>query len=266
MSLTYIAQLNPEAERDIDGELSLMGFGTSGSILYIAISLLGGNSLRAQRTVEYPGIQYGQNVSSRNEITRWFGVSILVLLYFPQVVTSGIDNDWGFGINPLNESWICDSTLRISPTYISVKFLPMLAVIITAVVVTLISWSIQPLLWFIVSKVRDGKVPISIRRGLITQNLHSLLQLHRMAIQQISDYKFSRTWDTIPRFEGTNSMDVGKAPLYGVSRFFSEQESVSRDQEDHMNMKDESKVKDLHATLLRSRNEAEEIYDIGHVR
>ena len=61
-------------------------------------------------------------------------------------------------------------------------------------------------------------------------------------------------------------MDVGKAPLYGVSRFVSEQESVSRDQEDHLNMRYVSKDKDLHATLVPSRNEAVEIYDIGHVR
>ena len=147
MSRTYVAQLNPESKRDIDGELLLIVFGTFDSILHTAIGLLGGNSLRAQRTLEYPGIQYAQNVSSRNEITRWFGVSILVLLYFPQVVTSGIDNDWGFGINPLNESWICDSTLRISPTHVSVKFFPVLTVIIPAVLVTVISWSIQPLLW-----------------------------------------------------------------------------------------------------------------------
>lgn len=254
-----------DTDRDLGVELLLIEFGARAPLLYSAITGLGGNAIRAERSV-MNSIQYDQNVSSRNEITRWFGVSLLFFLYMPQMWTSGTDNDWGFGIVPLNQSWICDSTLWTYPTYVSAKVVPVIAVIVAALVITLISWMLERMLWCIASKTHGVKVSKSIGKGLVTQNLHNLLQLHRMAIQRVSNYKFSRTLDTIPHFEETGASDNEERPLYGITRSLSEDELLGGDRVEVMDTTDRKGGRDLYATLLRSHEQAMDIYDINRIR
>src|SRR5437762_12482599 len=117
MYQAYSAQFDLAiVERDFAGEWLLFILGLYPSPMYRSIDALGGNVVRAQKSVSSGGLQYDQNVSTRNEVSRWFGTSILFSLYVADMVTSGTDNDWGYGINhSADEVWFCDSTLRFSP-------------------------------------------------------------------------------------------------------------------------------------------------------
>src|SRR5215471_4871434 len=110
MFTAYTAELDPQvAEKDLNGEWLLYILGLYPSPIYRAIDALSGNTVHAERTVNSGGVQLDGNVSTRREVSRWYGVSILYTLYMADMVTSGTDNDWGFGISPLlDEVWFCD--------------------------------------------------------------------------------------------------------------------------------------------------------------
>ena len=55
------------------------------------------DSVSRASAILYYGIQ-SQNVSTRSEVTQWFSVAILYNLQSAQLLTSGTENDWGFGI------------------------------------------------------------------------------------------------------------------------------------------------------------------------
>ena len=66
---------------------------------------------------------FPQNVSTRSEVTRWFGVSIFYTLYMADILISGIDNNFGVGIIPFRDAWFCDNTSHVTPGYLSLEFL-----------------------------------------------------------------------------------------------------------------------------------------------
>ena len=71
-----------------------------------------------------PGLQLEQpeNITTRNEVTRWFRVAILDLLYVANMLTSGNENNAGLGIIPFPDSvWICENTLRETSPYVSIR-------------------------------------------------------------------------------------------------------------------------------------------------
>lgn len=76
--------------------LFIWGFGPSALVL--TDGSLGVDIINAQKTVIPGSIQCGnlQTVSTRTEVTRWFGVALLYALNGANVLTSGTDNDWGF--------------------------------------------------------------------------------------------------------------------------------------------------------------------------
>lgn len=178
------------------------------SPLSAALDKLAGNSIRAQATLETYGTQFGslQNVSTRSEVTRWFGTVILNLLYTAQVFTSGSDNDWGFGIQQYSpDIWLCNQTLRLTSDFISVNLTGAFLLVLVETVIIVLSYTVYPILLYLVnqSKYRDA---------LIAQRLRNVLQLHRIAIQEVYGHRFTGTMDEIPKAEKSDLL----APVYGI--------------------------------------------------
>lgn len=207
------------ADDDLYSDILLFVEGFTPSALNIIYQGLAGNVLNAQKTV-IGSIQYGlpQNISTRTEFTRWFGVAILNALNVPSMLTSGIDNDWGYGIEPLPDLfWFCDKTLRISPLHVSVYMLPLILIIVGSIVLTSVSYLLDPFLLFVVMIVyRSSSWTQQIQHALVNKNLHNLLQLHRIAVEGTTKQKFERTAENIPNVRGRDSRDAGYAPIYGV--------------------------------------------------
>ena len=84
-------------------------------------------------------------------------------MYVAQMLTSGNDNDWGFGINQLaDNTWFCDRTLRISPMYKSVTLLALSLIIFGVMLISIVSFTLRPLLWLIVTTARETELTQSI--------------------------------------------------------------------------------------------------------
>ena len=170
----------------------------------------------AQGTV-FANIQFGfpQNVSTRSEVTRWFGVSILYTLYMADILTSGTDNDFGLGIIPFRDAWFCDKTLRVTPGYSSLKFLDLFLMLLMEILIIIFSYVLVPMLKLYANtlKKRETESIQDIRDSLASLAQHNLLQQHRIAVEHTTDQRFRGTLDTIPSYPGQNS---GRAPAYVV--------------------------------------------------
>ena len=132
---------------DLDTESLLFWYSFNPSILFLPLKNLAGLTLQAQTTVQN-GIQNGlpEKLSTRVEVTRWFGISILRALQIPQMFTSEGENDWGLGIIRLTDDvWVCDSTLRTSASYTAINVVGLSLIFGMGVLIILFSWFIQPL-------------------------------------------------------------------------------------------------------------------------
>ena len=209
MSITY----GPLGRQDIDliSDLILFDFGIYPS----ALALVYGNLaeiINARKTlngyVQSAGPQY---VSTRTEVTRWFGVAILKLLNTANVLT-GTDNDWGFGISLSEDSsYFCDKTLRISPSYVSVYLGALLLLFFGVVVIAVIAHWIDDLILLLSGRSRQKSTDDPLRAVLDTQKLHRVLQLHRLFVEKTSEQTFKTPSGAIPVLEGPGS---GTPPSY----------------------------------------------------
>ena len=208
MSITY-----GPLRQDIDllSDLILFDFGIYPS----ALALVYGNLaeiINARKTlngyVQSAGPQY---VSTRTEVTRRFGVAILKLLNTANVLT-GTDNDWGFGISLSEDSsYFCDKTLRISPSYVSVYLGALLLLFFGVVVIAVIAHWIDDLILLLSGRSRQKSTDDPLRALLDTQNLHRVLQLHRLFVEKTSEQTFKTPSGEIPVLEGPGS---GTPPSY----------------------------------------------------
>jgi hypothetical protein len=262
----------------LDGFFLLLQQNSVNGFIFQAISNLAGNTLRAQATMN-GGTQIGDpsNLTARIELTRWFGVSVIYSLYLAQMVTSGTDNDRGFGIMPFPSNpthWVCSGTLRISSEFTSLDLTSIILFIVGAAIVILTSYMMQPTLFYISSRnLKTAKSQSSwkkvIRESLIGYELHSLLQLHRIAIQSTYGYCFRDTIGEVPVDRLKNA-----APIYGITYENDDYElrglvPTVEDGEDGQNPSSSpehaivsSSTKVLLATMLRSQEERVENYDV----
>lgn len=199
---------------DLASDWFLLEFGINPSALLVMYSALGVDVLNAQKTL-LGGVQYSapQNISTRTEVTRWFGVAMLYLLNGANVLTSGTDNDWGFGITPFSDAfYFCDKTLRMSTHYVSVYlgalFLLLLGAAFIAAIAHWLGWLLT-----LVSRLFRKSSARRIRDAIEMENFHSVLQLHRLFVEATSEQRL--TSGDIPIVQGRGS---GIAPRYGAER------------------------------------------------
>jgi hypothetical protein len=197
---------------------------TASSTFYIT-EYLGQNSLRAASTLTSGGVQFGTNatITTRAETTRWFGTLIFFYLYLAQIATSGVDNDWGFGIRPLPAKqgrmhWVCSNTLISSASFTSLNLNAVLLLLVSSILIIAGSYAAQPILWRFSSlnRVEKGKPAApqkkATQEAVLALCLHGVLQLHRIAVEKTYKMRFQNTTGTVPVPE------TGKiVPTYGVS-------------------------------------------------
>lgn len=196
------------------------------SVFTIALTQLTGNTLIAGQTV-FGNTQFGdpRNVSTRTEVTRWFGVAMLTALNIAQFYTSSnTDNEWEYGIVKLpNTCWFCDKTLRIDPLYVSVYMRTLLLILFGVLAVSLLAYFLDWLLLHIAKVFLKSSICNRIDGIIKSKNLHSFLQLHRIGVEATSDQTFLETQGEIPVLEGRDS---GMAPRYNL-RMHDVEESIS---------------------------------------
>lgn len=254
---------------DLDTEFLLFSYSFNPSLLFLPLNRLAGLTLQAQTTVQQ-GIQYGlpEKISTRVEVTRWFGISILRALHSPELFTSKNENDWGFGIDRLaDDAWVCDSTLRIAASYTAINIVGLSLIFGIGVLIILFSYLLQPLLWYILKK--SGKPwSLSARDTLISQNLHSGLQLHRIAVEETSNQTFLGTLDVVPVVRGCDSKDPGRAPVYGVTKRSITSPTRSNIEDPGNSGSKSANIDDEqpYATILRDSRERKSTYDVRDVR
>jgi hypothetical protein len=198
---------------------------TASSTFYIT-EYLGQNAIRAASTLATGGIQFGTNatVTTRAEVTRWFGSLIFFYLYLAQVATSGADNNWGFGIKPLPATqgqmhWVCSSTLISSASFTSLNLNAVVILLLSSILIIASTYAAVPILWRFSSlnHVEKGN-PVSPQKkpaqeAVLALCLHQVLQLHRIAVEKTYKTRFQNTTGTVPIPE------TGRiVPIYGVSR------------------------------------------------
>ena len=202
----YKAWKSQKAQDVADVLLFILGM--SPSIFIIVFQGMAGNILKAQKTV-FDTIQFG-NVSTRTEVTRWFGTAMLNALNTAQVYTSDTDNDWGLGIEKFSDQiWFCDKTLRIDPLYVSLYMRSLLLILFGILIIWLIAHFHESLIFLICRIFPKSPTCQWMHRTIRTKNLHFLLQLHRIAVEATSEQRFVDTPEKIPTFEGPGS---GKPP------------------------------------------------------
>jgi hypothetical protein len=189
------------------------------SVIDNVLDGLVGNNLYASRTVGSNGLQYGNphNITTRQEVTRWFGIGILFALNLAQLATSGV-NDWGGGIwdfkNATGHHFVCDGTLRITSDYTSVNLLGLLILALLMLLVIVASYAIGPLLRLLISRLPEHSHS-DFRRAFISQRLRLILQLHRSVVEGKADIQFTGTLDVVPRLL---KHPMPPALKYGVQR------------------------------------------------
>ena len=195
---------------DLTLDMLLLLSGASESAFGAAYLSLGGNLINAEKTL-MGGIQMGnpQNISTRTEVTCWFGITVLYSLNMAKMFTSGTDNDWGFGIEQWpDQFWFCDKTLRIDPLYVSVYIVPLLIILFVSGFVALVSAFFDSILLLITQIAKTG---YWIQGAVEVKNSHQVLQLHRIGVELTTEQRFRQTTDAIPIFKGPGS---GEAPRY----------------------------------------------------
>lgn len=248
------------------------------SLYNVLINGLVGDKMSAEKTVNDNGFQYqlSRNVTTRAELTRWFGIQVLHTLYIAQAFTSGTDNDFGFGVSPTVWTWLCESVLRDSTTYTTVRLIQMVFYITAALAVIGISYAVPWLLQFKAAKTPNVRSNRLIRDALVFQASHTLLQIHRIAVEQVTGQKFKQTLASIPLVIGNGRHDPGFAPSYGVK---TDSETSDAGTEliplTQTNAESEADVDEetdsyssvqRYATMLRPKERGCEFYDVKSVR
>ena len=187
-----VSHITPLRRLYLDGDIDLFVRSLHPAPLYRALEGLSGNILYAQVTV-LANTQFGfpQNVSTRSEVTRWFGVSMLYSLYMADILTSGTDNDLGFGIIPFRDAWFCDNTLRVTPGYSSLKFLDLCLMLLMEMLIILFSYTLVPMLKLYANNLnmRESESIQNIRESLSSLAQHNVLQQHRIAVENTTDQR-----------------------------------------------------------------------------
>ena len=266
--LSILQRWNPEAARALGTDWNLFAASAFPTIR-LGLDGLTGLGLRASKSVDVGGFQVGDvhNITTRAEATRWFGVSMLYRLYSAQIFTSGVENDWGFGVSPIpslegTQHWVCSKTLRIASTYASLNFSGLIGLIVFAVVLIALSFTVEPFLFWVVSRQsKDLKASHpTLKRALLSKSLHDALHLHRIAVEKTYAYRFSRAANH-------------EAPIYGVKAeetFFGDQDArIGRDLyqsglRNEPNSSRSSKV--LWATMLQAEDEYVGDYNLRRLR
>jgi hypothetical protein len=222
MWASYIAnQPNSQELTNLHTDYALLTFHLYPSVIYQALSGLGATVLSAQNSIHFPGIQYGvaENITTRREFTRWFGVVLLDILYAANTLTSGIDNNVGLGINPYDDGiWFCDNTLRYVSTYVSIKVLDLLVILFLVGGITVVSYALPRCLYlFIRSMGQQDNWWKWIGAPLISFTLHDVMHLYRVALKETTGQDLRGTLSPMPVFEGMTRRDGGKAPYYGIA-------------------------------------------------
>ena len=195
---SHLDSLDENTAQALSDDMNL--FYPTSAIGSIPMSLhdLVGNILRASATVEQGGVQLGtpENVTTRAEVTRWFGFSILFRLYSAKTFTSGSDNDWGSGIIPLPTfdegavHWVCYSTLRTSSQYTSLNLDALIIAITISIFIIVVSYALEPVLSYLVGwqkvEKRRSRWKSAIQGALVAHDRLELLQLHRIAAEKRS--------------------------------------------------------------------------------
>ena len=168
-----------------------------------AILALGGNAIKAQASIMSIsgfGLQMENNLTAQSEITRWFGIVMLDYLYRAEKFTSGQSN-YGFGtIEPLGangqQHYLCTQTLHTTTQYQSANLILLIILVAGCLVVIAVSYSIVPALYWLVATrksrntatIRPDQSRHSLReriqRALVTNDLHDLNQLYRIAVEK----------------------------------------------------------------------------------
>jgi hypothetical protein len=204
---------------DLDLDFLLLTYGINPSITQSALFGLGGNALRAQQST-LMGFQVGlsQNVTTRIEVTRWFGVAMLYVLNTAYMFTSGTANNWRFGIQRFADAaWVCDSTVRYNSGYTSVKLFNLLIITLLVVMITTVSYGIQPVLGYFALKATNYKWTKQILDSYISLSLHGILQLHRIAVEETTGQRFDSQLHGIPIIRRQpHTRNAGVAPVYGI--------------------------------------------------
>jgi hypothetical protein len=193
-------------------DMQLFVLGMSPSIFQSVFQFMAGNILNAQQTAA-SSVQYGnpQNISTRTEVTRWFGIAMLSALNMAEMYTSGTDSDWGLGIIKFpDQYWFCDKTLRTDPLYVSVYVHTLLLILFGAALVELIAHFLHPVIYKLAPK---SPTVQWIYQASIVKDLHNLLHLYRNAVEATSGQRFSDKSEEIPIFKGPGA---GIAPRYGL--------------------------------------------------
>ena len=253
---------------ELDSEMALWEWAFFwGSVFAGPLQGLGGSILNAQKTV-YLGSQEApaENLTTRAEVTRWFGVQMLYTLYIAQQLTSGTLNDAGEGITIYpDDVWWCCNTLRISQEYVSFYVIPLVVILVTVLAVTAFSFSLRPLLWAIVDRIHESRVSQSIRKALVSQQLHGNLQLHRLVAESSTSQRFTQTLWQIPIVGSSDPEDLsycGRAPNYAVTRMPADlvDELQGEDKGD-----EEEKKPFLIATILQNNELREAVFEYNDV-
>jgi hypothetical protein len=177
---SYSKRINSEIERrSLKIDYYMLTWNLRPTTIYTAVNNLGLNALRAQRTLLMPGLQEAlpQNVNTKIEVTRWFGVTVLNILNSAYILTSGTDNNWDFGIRAFPDNvWVCDSTLRFSSEYTSVKLFNLVTILLLIFAITVVSYGLQPLFGYCVYIIRRKPWSYALEERFVSLSLHGLLQ------------------------------------------------------------------------------------------
>jgi hypothetical protein len=140
-------------------------------------------------------------------------LSMLYRLYSAQIFTSGVDNDWGFGVVPIKSlegpvHWVCSSTLRMSSTHTSINFAGVIGLLILSLAIITASFTFRRILLFLFRRSK-GTAKLRLQQAMLADRLRGVLQLHRIAVEKTYGYRFSDTASQVP-------VGRSKAPIYGV--------------------------------------------------
>ena len=216
-------------EESVSEDMLLFVLAMSPSAFQNVIQGLSGNFLNAQKTL-LDSTQYGhsQNVSTRVEVTRWFGTAVQYTLSMAGIYTSGTDNDWELGISKLpDQYWFCDKTLRVDPRFVSVYVRDLLLIVFSPAIVELISRLVDFLIMRSYNKNPESPTAQRVGQANIVKNLHTFLHLHRLWLEASSRLQFRRTWEEIPIFEG---LDHERVPNYLAAAVGTEQNTPNENE------------------------------------
>ena len=269
--LKLVGVLDPVTARNLETDWNLFAAVSDTPNIRFALDGLSGRALLASESLDM-GNQMGfpENITARRELVRWFSTTMLYRLYSAQIFTSGVDNDWGFGIWPIQSlespvHWVCFSTLRISSTYTSLDIAGLIGIIILSITIITASFTTRPILAFVIRRSSKARF-LTLKRALLANRLRRVLQLHRIAVEKTYGHRLA---DTAGQVLGGGT----KAPIYGLK--VEELEDGDNGQDEILLAGDGYELAEagqrpvsrrstrvLHATMLQSDEENPQNYNI----